>query len=88
MACRTLPQRGLMSSAMSAPRIRTSETLGCRSGVRELNHSATASVPVLGFNNETVRSWGSAFSLDQREARLKDLTQAVGSSPGQPPWKQ
>src|SRR3712207_8035910 len=29
VACGTLPQRGLMSSAMSAPRIRTNETLGC-----------------------------------------------------------
>ncbi|XP_070339073.1 syntaxin-binding protein 4 isoform X2 [Equus asinus] len=28
VACGTLPQRGLMSSAMSAPRIRTNETLG------------------------------------------------------------
>ena len=27
-ACGTLPQRGLMSSAMSAPRIRTNETVG------------------------------------------------------------
>ena len=28
VVCGTLPQRGLMSSAMSAPRIRTNETLG------------------------------------------------------------
>uniref|UniRef100_A0A9L0JW88 Transmembrane protein 170B n=1 Tax=Equus asinus TaxID=9793 RepID=A0A9L0JW88_EQUAS len=28
VACGTLPQRGLMSSAMSAPRIRTNETRG------------------------------------------------------------
>ena len=28
VACRTLPQHGPMSSAMSAPRIRTNETLG------------------------------------------------------------
>ena len=28
VACGTLPQRGLMSSAMSAPRTRTNETLG------------------------------------------------------------
>uniref|UniRef100_A0A9L0S5M1 KRAB domain-containing protein n=1 Tax=Equus caballus TaxID=9796 RepID=A0A9L0S5M1_HORSE len=28
VACGTLPQHGLMSSAMSAPRIRTDETLG------------------------------------------------------------
>src|SRR3712207_7512632 len=28
VACGTLPQRGLTSSAMSAPRIRTDETLG------------------------------------------------------------
>ena len=28
VVCETLPQRGLMSSAMSVPRIRTNETLG------------------------------------------------------------
>ena len=28
VACGTLPQRGLMNSAMSAPRVRTNETLG------------------------------------------------------------
>ena len=50
VACGTLPQRGLMSSAMSVPRIRTNKTL-CRqhcaacSGVHELNHSATGSAP-------------------------------------------
>ncbi|KAF6109755.1 hypothetical protein HJG60_010958 [Phyllostomus discolor] len=31
----------------------------------------------LGFSHETARSLGSAFSLEQRGARLKDLTQAV-----------
>ena len=41
VACGTLPQHGLRSGAMSASRIQTSETLGLRSGVRELNHSAT-----------------------------------------------
>ena len=35
-----LPQRGLMSGAMSAPRIRTSGTPGHGSGALELNHSA------------------------------------------------
>ena len=29
VACGTLPQHGLMSSTMSAPRIQTNETLGC-----------------------------------------------------------
>ena len=32
-------------SAMSAPRTRTSETLGCWSGARKLNHSATGPAP-------------------------------------------
>ena len=41
VACGMPPQRGLMSGAMSTPRIQTSETLGRHSGVRELNHSAT-----------------------------------------------
>ena len=34
-------QHDSMSGAMSVPRIRTGETLGRRSGARELNHSAT-----------------------------------------------
>ena len=41
-----LPQRGLTSGAMSAPRMRTSETLGCSSGVRELNHLAMGPAPI------------------------------------------
>ena len=36
VACGTPPQHGLMSSATSAPRIRTSETLGRQSRVRNL----------------------------------------------------
>ena len=42
-----LPQHGLMSGAMSGLRIRTDETLGCRRGVRELNHSAMGPAPTL-----------------------------------------
>ena len=42
------PQHGLMS-ALSMPRIRTSETLGCRSGVHELNYLATEPTPHLTF---------------------------------------
>ena len=45
VGCGTLPQRGLTSSAMSAPRI---QTLGRRSGARELNHSAMEPAP--GFD--------------------------------------
>ena len=41
------PQRGLMSGAMSGPRIRTSKTLGCRSWACKLNHSATGPAPPL-----------------------------------------
>ena len=48
VACGTLPQRALMSSAMSVPRIRTNETLGACSGVRELNHSAKGPAPFSG----------------------------------------
>ncbi|XP_070341621.1 D-aminoacyl-tRNA deacylase 1 isoform X1 [Equus asinus] len=56
VACGTLPQRGLTSSAVStprtptAPRIPTCETLGRRSGAHELNHSATGPAPVSYFN--------------------------------------
>ena len=39
------PQHGLMSGAMSSPRIQTGETLGRRSGAHELNHSATGPAP-------------------------------------------
>src|SRR3712207_6340465 len=47
--CGTLPQHGLMSGAMSVPRIQTSETLGHRSGAHELNHPATGPAPVVYF---------------------------------------
>ena len=40
VACGTPPQHNLTSSATSTPKIRTGETLGRRSGTRELNHSA------------------------------------------------
>ena len=40
MLCGTPPQRGLMSGAMSTPRIRTGEKPGHRSGVCEINHWA------------------------------------------------
>ena len=51
-----LPQHGLMSGAMSAPRIRTGETLGRGGGSRELNHSATGPVPVIPtFINTEIR---------------------------------
>ena len=38
VACGMLPQHGLMSGAVSVPRIRTGEILGRQSGARELNH--------------------------------------------------
>ena len=46
--CEMLLQHGLMSSAMSAPRIRTSETLG-QSRARELNHLAMGLAPITYF---------------------------------------
>ena len=46
--CGTLPQRCLMSGAGSAPRIQTSETPGCQSRARELNHSARGLALVSG----------------------------------------
>ena len=45
VACGTSPQHGLMSGAMSMPRIPTGEILGHRSRARELNHSATGPAP-------------------------------------------
>ena len=45
MAHGTPPQRGLMSGAVSLPRIQTRETLGRRSGVHEPNHSAMGPAP-------------------------------------------
>ena len=49
MARGTLPQRGLMSNAMSAPRIQTAETLGRCSRAWELNRSAAGPAPKYGF---------------------------------------
>ena len=43
--CGMPPQHGLMSSAVSAPRIWTGETLGHWSRGSELNHSATKPAP-------------------------------------------
>ena len=56
MVCGTLPQHGLRSSAMSAPRIWTSETLGCRGGACEINHLAVGPAPMFNFlkNCQTV----------------------------------
>ena len=54
-------QRGLMSSAMSAPKIRTGKTLGCRSGAREISHSAMGPAPAecfivqFGWKDEHIR---------------------------------
>ena len=42
-------QHGLMSSAMSASRIQTVETLGCQSGARKLNDLATAPAPSISL---------------------------------------
>ena len=71
MACGTLPQRGLMCGAMSAPRMRTGETLGCQSGACELNHWATGPAPregrlLLDFLTVTLhvrRKWNSIFRI-------------------------
>ena len=46
MLCGTPLQHGLMSGAMSAPRIQTGKTLGRRSRERELNHLATGQAPI------------------------------------------
>ena len=49
VVCRTLPQRGLMSSAMSVPRIRTNETLGRLAECANLTTRARASPLILSF---------------------------------------
>ena len=49
--CRKLLQCGLMSSAMSAPWIRTGKTLGYRSGACELTLSATGPAPIISNRN-------------------------------------
>ena len=44
-------QHGLMSGAMSMPRIQTSETVGRQSGAHEFNHLASGPAPgVASFN--------------------------------------
>ena len=50
VACRMPPQHGLMSGAMSAPRIRTCKALGHRFGAHKLNHSAMGWTLLLNFN--------------------------------------
>ena len=50
MPCGMLPQCGLMSCAMSVPRIQTSETLDSWSEAHELNHSATATGRFLNYH--------------------------------------
>ena len=60
VACGMLPQHGLMSGAMSAPRIWTGETLGPRSGGHELNHWATELAPanfLTGWKSWIPRNW-------------------------------
>ena len=52
------PQHGLMSGAMSTPKIWTGETLGRHSGAWELNHSATRPAPDFsGFLKQFFLSW-------------------------------
>ena len=56
VACGMLPQRGLMSSAMSVPRIRTNETLGClQRSVRTWPLGHGASPKGLTFQNSKSR---------------------------------
>ena len=62
------PQHGLMSSAMSAPRIQTGETLGHRSGVRKLNHSAVGPAPIPEFFNCAV------FNFSDLSPNLPDIS--------------
>ena len=54
MLCGTQPQHGLMSGAMSTPRIQTSEIPAPQSRVHELNHSATGLAPVTLFLRASV----------------------------------
>ena len=67
--CGMPPQYGLMSGAMSAPRIQTSETLGFQSGVRELNHSATGLAPICSSlpTPQGEQSSGTQLAFDQKE---------------------
>ena len=63
------PQHGLMSGAMSVPRIRTSETLGHQSQARELNHSAPGPAPPAELWR-CVASLASAFWCDEKPSSL------------------
>ena len=65
-----LSQHDLMSSTMSAPRIRTSKTLGHRSGVRELHHSAMGPVPkkwIILFSSKRMRPICIYINLGERD---------------------
>ena len=69
-----LPQHGLMSSAMSVPRI---QTLGHHSGARELNHSAMEPAPGSNFElcaRHLLGSWVGQLELrKETRAEEKDL---------------
>ena len=55
---------------MSAPRIRTSETLGHHSGARELNHSAKGPVPKYKFLKDDI--FGTDVELQEKKISLQD----------------
>ena len=66
MACGTLPQHGLMSGAMSTPRIRTGETPGHQGRACKLNHSATRMALLFLINRNT------DFYMELQHDQLKD----------------
>ena len=83
----TAPQHSWVSGAMSTSRIRTSETLGCRSGACELNHSATGPAPSIVLKKLEFRSYfppdySGPWSLTQshRFCSTPDLSLTTGFS--------
>ena len=72
-----LPQRGLMSSAMSAPRIPTGESLCRRSGAHELNQWTTGPAPHFWVSNYNARFFILQFFQNYHSSKINTLRSAL-----------
>ena len=80
------PQHGLMSGAMSVPRIQTSETLGRQSRAHELNHSVTGPAPKHIFLIcifDAFISWGFADTGGTAPLRVIQSLEIIDNTPVQ-----
>ena len=86
VACGSLPQRGLMSSAMSAPRIRTNDTLGrlqWSARTQPLSHGASPLVSSF-LNGISITLWKFCilcylFCLFKRDLQMYVISVSLSS---------